>query len=341
MKNNHIDIRELARLLDLSITTVSRVLNGKSRSYRISEKTTERVIKTAREYNYVPSQIARGLKIDKTGTIGLIIPDISNPFFADIAASIEKEARAKDFSLILCDSEGLVPIEKELVVLLQRHKVEGMIIAPIGTNFDHVVQVYKSGLPLVIIDRSFPDQEFHSVTTDNYQGGYDATDYLISMGHKRIACIQGIQGSQVNKDRVQGYMDALVNNGIQPDINLIMGYDFSIENGYRQIKILYSSGNLPTAIFSFGNLITLGAFKAFNEMNLKVPDDVSLISFDEQPHSALLGTPMTTINQQKSEMGMLSVDILIRSINNKEFRNRPVNIKLKTNLIIRSSVRKV
>lgn len=335
------DIRELAKILDLSITTVSRVLNGKSASYRISEETAQRVRQAAKDYNYSPSKIARGLKIDKTDTIGLIIPDISNPFFADIAQSIEKEARSKGFLLMLCDSGGVIHVEGELIRLLQSHKVEGMIIAPVGTNFEHILDAYQSGIPLVVIDRHDPDIDLPYITSDNYQGAREAVSYLISMGHSRIACIQGIEQSQPNKERVNGYRDACMTNGIDVDDSLIVGDDFSIENGYRQTRILFSMDNPPTAIFALSNLISLGTIKAINEIGLNIPKDISILSFDEQPYSAYLGTPMTTINQKKSEIGQLAIDVLMKYISNPEFRRKTVHMKLKTDIIIRNSVRKI
>jgi LacI family transcriptional regulator len=332
------DIRELARLLDLSITTVSRVLNGKSEKYRISLETTERVRQAAKDYNYSPNRIARGLKLDRTDTIGLIIPDISNPFFADIAQSIEKEARAKGFSLILCDSGDDLNIEKDLISLLRSHKVDGIIIAPVGTRFEHIVDIYNTGLPLVIIDRCSPDINLPTITSDNYQGSYDATTYLISLGHKKIACIQGMPESYPNKERLRGYLDACRDNNIVIDEDLIVGDSFVMENGYRQTRIILSMEDPPTAIFAFSNLISLGVIKATNETGMRIPEDISLISFDEQPYSAFLGTPMTTVNQKKSEIGQIAIDVLLKFILKKEYK-KGVYMKLKTDLIVRDSVK--
>lgn len=341
MKKDGVDIRELAKILNLSITTVSRVINGKSESYRISSETAERVERAAKEHHYSPSKIARGLKTEKTDTLGLIIPDISNPFFADIAHTIEKEVRSNGFSLILCDSDGNLPLEEELIRLLQSHKVEGIIIAPVGTSFDHIVQVFTAGMPLVVVDRFCPEMNLPFVTSDNYHGAYEAVNYLFIMGHKRIACIQGILESQPNKERIAGFRDACKTNGITIDEDLIVGNDFGIENGYRQARILFSMENPPTAIFALSNLISLGTIKAIREIGLKIPEDVSLISFDEQPYSAFLETPMTTVNQKKTEIAQLAVDILLKQIESKDYKENIVKMKLKTDLIIRESVRKI
>ncbi len=338
-KKNVNNIKDLADFLGLSITTVSRVLNGKAESYRISAKTQERVLLAAKEHNYIPNKIARGLKTDKTETLGLVIPDIANPFFADIAKSIELEARLKGFSIILCDSREELSTEKELINLLLGHKVEGIIIAPVGTNFDHLIRVHESGLPLVIVDRYSPELNLPYITSDNYQGAFDAVNYLISMGHRQIACIQGIRDSQPSKERVRGYIEAMKKNNLRVDPSLIMGEDFSTENGYKQTRILFSVDNPPSAIFALSNLISLGVIQAASEMDLRIPDDVSLISYDEQPYSAYLGTPLTTIEQKKSELGQLAVSVITKFIENEDYRKKPLNMKLKTNLIIRKSVK--
>jgi LacI family transcriptional regulator len=328
-------------VLGLSITTVSRVLNGKAKRYRIRAETQERVLQAAREYNYVPNKLARGLKMSRTDTLGLIIPDISNPFFADIAQSIEKEARLQGYSLILGDSGDDQMVETDLIRLLLSHKVDGIIIAPVGIDYRQITQTYNSGMPLVVIDRCFPEIGLPFITSDNYQGGNDAVNYLIAMGHRKIACIQGIPKSRPTVERVRGYKDALRGHSIPIDDGLIVGDNYTIENGYKQTRILFSMEDPPTAIFALSNLIGLGTMKAVDEMGLKIPDNISLISFDEQPYSAFLATPMTTVDQKKSEIGQLAVNVLLKYIDNKEYRKKLVHMTLKTNLIIRNSVKKI
>ncbi len=336
------NIRELAALLGLSVTTVSRVLNGKAEKYRISKKTEKRVMQFAKEHNYIPNRIARGLKMSKTDTLGLVIPDIANPFFAELARSIELEARVKGLSIILCDSREDITVEKEGINLLMGHKVDGIIIAPVGTDFDHLVQIHEYGMPLVIVDRYSTELDLPFVTSDNYQGAYDAVNYFISLGHRKIACIQGIKNSSPNKERVLGYLDALKDNGLEPEESMIIGEDFSIENGYKQTRILFSTDDPPTAIFALSNLISLGILKAINEIELKIPDDVSLICFDEQPYSAFLETPLTTIEQKKNEMGQIAVNVIINEMEKKkdvENKGKSVKIKIKTTIIKRESVK--
>lgn len=335
-----LNIKELARNLDLSVSTVSRVLNGKARAYRISEETQQRVKKAADELNYVPNRLARSLKLDKSDTIGLIIPDIGNPYFAEIAKSIESQARQKGYSIILCDSGDDISAEEELLMLLMSHKVDGIIIAPVGTEQKHIVNTFHSALPIVIIDRIFPGSNLPFITSDNYQGAFDAVNHLILNGHKRIACIQGIGNSQPNIDRVKGYKDALKASNIKIDKKLLAGDSFTKDNGYKQAIRLFAMTPPPTAIFALSNLIALGILGAANDCNLNIPEDFSLIAFDEQPYSEYLSTPMTTINQQKDEMGRQAVDYIMACIGNKG-KIATVSVKLKTNLIPRRSVKNI
>lgn len=157
----------------------------------------------------------------------------------------------------------------------------------------------------------------------------------------RIACIQGLQRSQPNNDRIRGFIEAHKLHGVPFDENLIVGNDFTVENGYSQTLIVLNTNNPPSAIFTLSNLISLGVIKALKEIGLNIPDDISLVSFDDQPYSEFLRTPMTTVNQQKSQIGKLAIEVLFNLINRKEFTNEAINIKLKTNLIIRNSVKKM
>jgi len=334
------NIKELAKLLNLSVTTVSRVLNGKGKSFRISEETSKRVFDTAKEFNYSPNRVARGLKLEKTDTIGLIIPDIANPYFGSIAKTIELEARNNGYSIILCDSLDDVNTEAELLQLLAGRKVDGIIIAPTGKLSNHITEIQKQGIPVMVIDRYLPNTNIPYVTTDNYLGALLATGHFISMGHRHIACIQGINGVSANNDRVKGYRDALQKHGIPVTETMILGTDFGEENGYIQTKKLMTLPERPTAIFALSNLISLGSIRALKEAILTIPDDISIISFDEQPWSAFLTCPMTTVEQPREEIGRLALNALLNLIN-KVLPEKTEKIILQPRLIFRESVKKI
>lgn len=339
MKTSNITLKNIADRLDVSVSTVSRVLNGKSERYRISKETRELILNAAKELDYTPNQLARGLRLKRTNTIGYIIPDISNPFFAGIAKSVEKSARKSGYSIILCDSEENTEIEENLLQLMLDRKVDGLIISPVGLEVSHLINTQQRKIPIVLLDRYFPDLNIPFVTSDNYRGSLEAVNMLIQNGHERIACIQGLKNTSPNNDRVKGYIDAHKKHGLSIDKNLIVGDSFGEENGYIETKLLLKQNNTPTAIFAVSNLISLGAIRAIAEEGLKIPDDVSMISFDDQPYSRFLSTPMTTVSQQTTEIGQIAIKLLIDQIESK----RQIDTKgifLPTKLIVRDSVKR-
>ena len=330
-------LKTIADKLDLSVSTVSRVLNGMAEKYRISKETEELIKMTAAELEFSPNSLAQGLRLKRTFTFGLVIPDISNPFFSTIARNVEREARKYNYSIILCDSDDSTQLEIQSLKMLQSRKVDGLIIFPVGQDASHLLKLYERGIPLVLIDRIFPNTPLPFVASDNYQGAFDAVAYLIDSGHNRIACIQGLPGTLPNDKRVQGYLDAHEQYNIPINYDLIVGDNFGMQNGYIEMKMLLNLKKRPTAIFALSNLISLGALKAITDEKLTVPGDFSLISFDEQPYSAFLSTPMTTILQQTEEMGKIAVRILINQL--EKGIDKDKHIYLPTKLNIRKSVK--
>ncbi len=340
MARNVKNIKELAALIGISATTVSRVLNGKAELYRISPATSKKVLNAANEFSYYPDRIARGLRLKRTETLGLIIPDIANPFFASIAKTIEFETRRNGYSLILGDSLDDIQTETELLNLFAGRKVDGIILAPVGHSSAHIEEFQKRGIPVMVIDRYLPGTKIPFITTDNYAGAFEAVEYMISKGHRVIACIQGLKGISVNTDRVQGYRDALEKNNITVDNHMILGNDFGVENGYIQTQILMSREKMPTAILALSNLISIGVMRALSEKNLSIPDDVSIVSFDDQPYSAFLASPMTTVEQLKEEIARIAVNGLLAWIRTGKI-DQQIDKMLKPKLIFRKSVKTI
>ncbi len=330
----------IADKLDISVSTVSRVLSGQAKRYRISKKTEQAVLDEAKRLDFAPNQLARGLRLKRTHTLGLVIPDISNPFFACLARYVELEARKSGYAVFLSDSEERTDIELESLRLMQGRKVDGIIISPVGQSGEHLARLHEAGLPIVIVDRYFPSMKMPFVTSDNFNGAQQGVTYLIENGHTHIACIQGLPDSAPNIDRVNGYKAALSANRVALQENLIIGDNFGERNGYIATKLLLQRASRPTALFSVGNLITLGALQAIIEENLKVPDDISIVSFDEQPYSAFLSTPMTTIAQQNETMGQVAVSLLLGQIDATGIPDCE-GIQLPTQLIKRESVKRI
>ncbi len=340
VQNKQITLEIIADQIGLSCTTVSRVLTGQSKKYRISEKTTELVQHTARELGYIPDELARGLRTRRTNTMGLVIPDISNPFFSTIARNIEIQARKVGNSIILADSQEDTQLEIDSIRLLQSRKVDGLIICPVGEESAHLKSIVGSGLPIVIIDRYFPDLDCAHVVSDNSGGALAAVRYFFEMNHRAIGYIQGRVNTSVNIERIRGYRDAHEQFGQAVDESLIVGDSFGKRNGYIGAKILLAKTPRPTAIFAASNLISLGAMTAIQEEGLTIPEDISLISFDEQPYSEYLATPMTTVAQQTSETGEIAFKLLQSQIQN-DGKQSTEGIVLPTELVFRKSVKKL
>lgn len=332
-------MKTIATRLGVSPSTVSRVLSGKGAEYRISEQTIKKIYQLVEELNFTPNILARSLRLKKTNTIGLIIPDISNPFFASIAKSVEREARKFGYSIILCDTEESTDLEIKAFQILRNRKVDGLIILPVGQNFSHLKKNGNRELPTVIVDRYFNGLNIPYVGSDNYQGAKEAVKYLIENGHRRIACIQGLRHTSPCEDRVRGYIDAHNETKCPIDHSLIVGDNFGEQNGYIETKLLLKRKPCPTALFTLSNLISLGALRAVREEGLNVPDDISIISFDDQPYSDFLATPMTTVAQQNSEMGKIAVKLLFDQMTTKESIENH-SVILPTTLVLRKSVHK-
>lgn len=334
MKSKPVTIKQLAADLKMSSTTVSRVLNGHAKKYRISEKTVELVKKHAAEHHFQPNQIAQNLRLQKTNTIGLVVPDISNPFFANLARILSTELRAQNKLILLGDTNDDISLEQETLQLLAGRKVDGLLITPVGLSVHHFKQ-FKH-IPTVFIDRYFEEAKIPFSTVDNRLAAYQATNYFLKNNHKHIACIQGLPTSITNKERVLGFESAIKDypSAIK---TTIIGKDFGLENGYTSVKALLEQPTLPTAILTFSNQIAIGAMKAIKEAGLIVPHDISLISFDEQPYFQLTSPPITTIQQPISSIAKHAVQMLMELINGKQVKN----CIMKPKLIIRESVRRL
>jgi LacI family transcriptional regulator len=333
-------LKKIAAKSGVSVPTVSRVLSGKGERYRISQTTIDHVNRIATELKYTPNYLASSLRLKRTLTLGLIIPDISNPFFSSLARSVEKAARRAGYSIILCDSEETTKIEVESFKLLESRKVDGLIVSPVGQESRHFLAGNEPRVPMVLVDRYFPELPIPYVTSDSYRGAIEAVTNLIDNNHRRIACIQGLHDTSSNIDRVRGYVDAHKNRGLEVDESLIVGDNFGEENGYIEAKILMKRAQRPTAVFCVGNLISLGVLRAMAEEGLSIPQDLSLISFDDHPYFSFLSPPITTVAQQNRELGRIAAKLLLERIESPRIHETG-GIFVPTKLLVRNSVRRV
>lgn len=325
----------IAERTGFSISTVSRVLNGKAQKYRIAAKTVEKITDEARKCDYRPNLTAQSLRTRRTNTIGLVVPSIDNPFFANIANVIIHEARLYRYTVILIDSMENERDEREGINSLTSRNIDGIIVVPCGED-SRMLETAAIQTPIVLIDRYFPGTTLPYVSTDNFLGSYNATRMLLEMGHRRISCIQGPPASITTIERVRGYRQALQSFGVEESAR-VSGTDFSIQNGYVEAKLAFAHSEPPTAIFALSNTILLGTIKAAQEAGLKIPEDLSIISFDNYTYLDFLSPAITRVNQPIEEMGILAVKILLQILEKQEIGHP--QILLPPSLIVRDSVR--
>ena len=332
------NISDIAIKTGLSISTVSRVLNGKAEQFRIGKKSQQKIHEVAKELNYVPNQFAANFRTGKSNTIALIVPSLNNPFFADLTSSINAEIRKYGYTTMIGDSDENIEIEKMELQQMIAMNVDGLIIAPCNDQPNQIKQLADQGLPVVCIDRYFENLEIPFVSTDNYDGAYHATKHLIENGHSIITCIQGVQHSTPNKLRVKGFKDAMEESGL--DQYLVIGDNFSLQNGYLETRLLLHQKKMPTAIFALSNTIALGCMKALKEMNIRIPEDVSLITFDDHPYLEYLETPLSCVAQPVNDISKIAIKFLFSQINQEE-SNKLRQILLKPQLILKNSVKRI
>ena len=337
MLKHKVNINDIAKHAGVTISTVSRVLNGKAGKYRIGKKTQERIVNAAKELNYIPNHFAANLKTGKSETIALIVPSLNVPFFADLASSINAEVRKYKYTTMISDSEENTEIEElELQQLVSRN-IEGVIIVPCGNEWKQIKQLHDQGMPIICIDRYFEELDIPFVSTDNYEGASIATKYLIENGHSIITCIQGNKQSTPSRLRVKGFKDVMEMAGIKS--YSIVGDAFNVQNGYLETRLLLQQKERPTAIFALSDTIAMGCIKALKEMNVRIPEDISLITFDDPQYLKYLAPPLSCIAQPINDISKIAVKFLFSRINNNEVSIN--QLLLKPEIIFRDSVRRI
>lgn len=333
------NITDIAQKTGLSISTVSRVLNGKSKQYRIGKKSQLKIEQAAKELNYIPNYFAANLKSSETKTIGLIVPSLDNPFFATISSIINIELRNYGYTTIIGDSNENIEIEKMEINQFVSRNIDGLIIVPCGDEQEHIKQIHDLGLPLILIDRYFKDSDLPYVSTDNFDGAVKATNLLIEHGHSIIACIQGVKKSIPNQLRVKGFKHAMKEAGIEDNI-FVVGNDFSVQNGFLETKLLLQNKIKPSAIFTLSNTIAMGCLKALKQENIQIPKEISIITFDDNIYLDYLATPITSIAQPVEDICKLAMKFLLSQIDNQK-TDTITQVILKPEIRHRESIAKI
>ena len=329
-----VTMQEVARKAGVSAMTVSRVVNGDK---GVSAETQRRVEETIRALDFVPNRVARGLVSQKTQTIGLIVPDVVNPFFAPVVRGAESAARKAGYRVLLCNSEGDLRLEREYIEDLVAHRVEGLLLAPAcDRSRSSVLSLFRGGFPLVLIDRSLPDADCDLVVSDNANGAHRLIEHLIAVGHREIAHITDAEDTSTGQDRLRGYREALKAGGVSYHPELVFRTTVDRIGGYRATQEILARDPLPTVIFAVNNMTAVGAMEALRERGLSVPKDMGLVCFDDVEHLAVLSPFMTVIDQPAETFGSLGAQLLLERMAGKA-SPRPRRIVLQTDLIVRES----
>jgi DNA-binding LacI/PurR family transcriptional regulator len=327
-------LQEVARRAKVSIATVSRVLN---KSDKVVPETRATVEKALRELGYRPSRVARRLRMKdgRAHLVGLIIPDIQNPFYAEIARGVEDAAYAAEYALLLCNSDENPDKEQFYLDVMRSESVDGIVLPPFEETDTAVADIIKTGMPVVCVDRSLSKVKTDLVEVDNYRGAFEAVAHLVEKGHQSIGLIAGRIQVSTSRERRRGYLDALAEAGITPRKDLMREGDFRQESGRVLATELLGLRKPPTALFALNNLMTVGALNAVHQLGLRVPQDVAVVGFDDLPWAEALDPPLTVVRQPAYEVGKQAMELLLKRI--MEPVRPTVTMRLLPQLIVRRS----
>ncbi len=340
MKKNPATLSDIARKLNISISTVSRALHDHP---AISQSTKSRVIKLAEKLNYQPNMLALSLLNKKTNTIGIIVPEITSYFFSSIINGVQDLVNDAGYRLIISQSEESFEKEKEILDTLSKVRVDGFLVSPTSEthNAHHFNKLIESGTPLVIFDRDCTGFNADKVLVDDYDGAFQAVEYLIKTGCRRIAHITGPSKLSISRHRLHGYLDALKKYDIPKVDDLIIPVEgFTPEFGVEAAKAMMEFPELPDAIFAINDGIAIGAMYVIKEAGIQIPNQVSVIGFDDEPHSSYFIPPLTSVWQPVYDMGLLSARILLSKLKGKKSSEARYEM-LKPELIVRASSREL
>ena len=329
-------IKEVAKRARVSVGTVSNVVTGAA---PVRPLRRERVLAAIRELGYHPNYIARSLKLRHTKTLGMVISDITNPFFSHMVRGAEDAALARNYQLLTLNTDDRVEREKQALAVLQSRRVDGilLVVAPSHDSPEHIEGALARGIPVVCLDRLPPGIHVDSVTADNVGGARECVRHLVSLGHRRVAIITGSLALQTARERLQGYQEALEEARVPIRANLIQEGDFRTESGYRLGRKLLSRAGRPEAIFVCNAMMALGVLKALDELDLHCPEDVALASFDDLPLAEAFRPHLTAVAQPAYAIGYRGATLLIERIEGKGPKPTPIEIRLPTELKIRES----
>lgn len=327
-------IKDVAARAGVSISTVSHVLNH---TRRVSEEATRNVLEAVSALNYAPNSVARSLKVNNTRTIGLLVTASANPFFAEVVKGVEDYCFNQRYSLILCNTENQLERQRHYLRMLMEKRVDGLLV--ICTDLDDEIQTLLRSyqhVPQVVMDWG-GRCDFANVINDNVRtGAYLAGKYLVEQGHRDIACITGQLAKQTTQLRLDGVRDALAEAGLALAPDNILEGDYEMQSGFDAMQRLIARPQRPTAVFAFDDPMAIGAICAATQAGLRVPEDISMVGYDDVEMARFSSPPLTTIRHPKAELGAHAVELLVSRIRNKEQSAEAVDVQ--PELVIRHSV---
>jgi LacI family transcriptional regulator len=324
-------IYDVARLAGVSTATVSRALNGTG---QIAPATRAAIDAAVAQLGYHPNTAARTLVTRSTQTIALLLPDIANPFYADLVAGIQRRALETGHAMLLCTTESDPEREEQYLNLLRAKQVDGVLVDGLVLPPDRIARFVRDGLPIVCLDRDVDSASVPLVQVDNRLGARKATEHLLSLGHRRIAHVAGSPELGISQERLGGYRDALAAAGIEPDPGLVAAGSFTEEGGHAATRALLAAAE-PTALFAANDLSAIGALSAIAEAGLEVPGDVSVVGFDDLRLSRFTTPPLTTIHQPGLEIARRATALLLDLAAGREPERR--RYVLEPELVVRAS----
>ncbi|MGJ7546674.1 LacI family DNA-binding transcriptional regulator [Variovorax sp. LT1R16] len=310
-------LKDVALKAEVSVTTVSHVVNA---TRHVSPTVRERVELAIRELGYVPNAMARSLKSNTTSTLGMLIPNCSNPYFAEIVRIVEDRCFGAGYTLVLCNTHDEPNRQSVYLQVLAERRIDGLIVVSTGPADDDslVRQLHGLRVPTVLVDREIADPACDLVETAHMQGGLLAVRHLLSLGHRRIACIGGPVGVAPSEQRIEGWRMALAETGATPDTAnadaLLWRGGFTSQSGYEAMHAILRTADRPSAVFVCNDLMAIGALRAAHESGVHVPDEISIVGFDDIELSAYTSPPLTTVAQPKERIGALAVDMLLERV---------------------------
>ncbi|MCH7574358.1 MAG: LacI family DNA-binding transcriptional regulator [Candidatus Marinimicrobia bacterium] len=331
-----VTLQTIADIVGVSRSTVSRVLSDQQNHHRISARTAKSITLTAKELNYIKNEGARSLRVKKTSTIGVIVRDITNPFYAQLVKHIDNALYQEGYTVIISSTGYDLAKERGHISFLLSRKVDGIILSPIQKSYENVLLVKEHDLPLVLFDCKIDEIESDYVVVSNEASSANGVNHLTSLGHRKIAYIGGDQDDSNNRLRFAGYKKALTHAAIPISEKYVRHGSYTFRHGFSAAKELMHLEDTPTAIFVANNRIVLGTYKGILDSSKRIPGDVSIVGFDDFETAAMLASPLTVIRQPLEEMAAIAVDLLLTKIKSG---NRPPYVvnKLDTELIFRGS----